>query len=133
NKNTNREHSYYNKSFSVNIDNNEENEQKIELHFYEGDKVIHLVNDYTMQWFSYEDGQYQLIDKLGITNGECGMISEIKILPALYSQTQVRVTVKYDEGYVHYINPGAELDHSYAMTIHKSQGSQWPAVFMPIS
>lgn len=123
--------SYFNKSVSI---NNQENEEltKVELSFYKGDKVIHLVNDYAMPWYSYVNGEYTSLEKLGITNGECGVIFEITKLPSLTSGDQVRVTVKYDEGFVHYINPGAELDHAYALTIHKSQGSQWPAVFMPI-
>jgi len=123
---------YFNKS--VMLEKNENDQpQKIELNFYVGDKVIHLVNDYKMQWYSYTNGSYTEIEKQGITNGECGIISEIKKFPSENAHEQIRITVKYDEGYVHYINPGGELDHCYAMTIHKSQGSQWPAVFMPIT
>ena len=122
---------YFNKSIKVDSEHDED-EHKVELHFYIGDKVIHLVNDYTMQWYSF-DGEYKLLEKQGITNGECGVITAIKPLPTEGKAKQIRVTVKYDEGFVHYINPGAELDHCYAMTIHKSQGSQWPAVFMPIA
>lgn len=123
--------SYFNKSVVIE-EKKEEKNTKVELNYYVGDKVIHLVNDYAMPWYSYENGQYSPLEKQGITNGECGVIYNIVKLPSITSGEQVRITVKYDEGFVHYINPGAELDHAYALTIHKSQGSQWPAVFMPI-
>ena len=50
-----------------------------------------------------------------------------------YGKPFNKLIVKYDNGYVFYENDFTSLDHAYALTIHKSQGSQWHTVIMPIS
>lgn len=118
--------------FTKVIDDSDETEQ-ITLYFLPGDKVIHIANNYAMKWYEKDEkGQYcENRNLLGITNGECGVIEEIFTTSNLSDQgEEIVVVVRYEEGYVMYKEGLDELDHCYAMTVHKSQGSQWPAVIM---
>jgi len=103
------------------------------LYFMRGDKVIHTANQYAMKWYSKtEAGEYiDNPDMLGITNGECGIIEEIMMVQRGETEEAV-VVVRYEDGYMMYADGLDELDHCYAMTVHKSQGSQWPAVIMVV-
>ena len=95
--------------------------------FREGDKVLQIRNNYQLEWEIRS--RYGLaIDKgLGVFNGDVGIIQEIND----YSST---VSVLYDENrLVQYPFKGLdELELAYAITIHKSQGSEYPAVVMPL-
>ena len=92
-----------------------------------GDKVMQIRNNYQAEW--EVTGKYNIpVDQgTGIFNGDMGIIQEINT----YSQ---ELTVEFDEHRkVRY--PFAQLDEielAYAITIHKSQGSEYPAVVMPI-
>lgn len=102
------------------------------LYFTEGDKVIHTKNNYSKTWYSYNGGNFKPLDVPTIvTNGECGVIFKILKTQA-GGKSVVRIIVKYDDGYVFYDNDYSELDLAYALTIHKSQGSQWKAVIIPV-
>jgi exodeoxyribonuclease V alpha subunit len=107
----------------------------IPLHFQAGDKVIHVANNYQMPWYQKnEEGALVESDDpelIGITNGECGVIEEIRKVIELKTKSTI-VTVRYEDGYVQYVDSVDELDHAYALTIHKSQGSQWRAVIIPL-
>lgn len=93
----------------------------------EGDKVMQIKNNYQSVW--QVRGRFgAVIDSgSGVFNGDIGTISEIN------TYTQI-VTVEFDEKrYVEY--PYAQLDElslAYAVTIHKSQGSEYPAVVIPM-
>lgn len=95
--------------------------------FREGDKVMQIKNNYQLEWeISTKYGM--TVDKgMGIFNGDMGIIRKINT----YEET---VTVEYDEQRkVKY--PYAlldELELAYAITIHKSQGSEYPAVVIPL-
>ena len=95
--------------------------------FRVGDKVMQIRNNYQAPWEIV--GKYNIpIDSgTGVFNGDMGIITEIND----YSQEMV---VEFDDKRrVKY--PFADLDElelSYAITIHKSQGSEYPAVIMPI-
>ena len=95
--------------------------------FREGDKVMQIRNNYQLEWEIRS--RYGLaIDKgPGVFNGDVGIIQEIND----YSST---VSVLYDENrLVQYPFKGLdELELAYAITIHKSQGSEYPAVVMPL-
>ena len=95
--------------------------------FREGDKVMQIRNNYQLEWEIRS--RYGLaIDKgLGVFNGDVGIIQEIND----YSST---VSVLYDENrLVQYPFKGLdELELAYAITIHKSQGSEYPAVVIPL-
>lgn len=108
--------------------------EEIPLYFKPGDKVIHIANNYQMKWYTKSgSNNYEENSKLvGITNGECGVIEEIYKINQQNDEEEYVIVVRYEEGYVKYMNQFDELDHCYAMTIHKSQGSQWPAVLMVV-
>ena len=108
--------------------------EEIPLYFKAGDKVIHTANNYQMKWYTKSSSDsYEENSKLvGITNGECGVIEEIYQVNQQQDEEEYVIVVRYEDGYVKYMNQFDELDHCYAMTIHKSQGSQWPAVLMVV-
>lgn len=95
--------------------------------FREGDKVMQIRNNYQLEWEIRS--RYGLaIDKgLGVFNGDVGIIQEI-------NDCSSTVSVLYDENrLVQYPFKGLdELELAYAITIHKSQGSEYPAVVMPL-
>ena len=98
-----------------------------ELTLREGDKVMQIKNNYQAQWEVVGKHNIQVDSGLGVFNGDMGIVREINE----YSQD---VVVEFDEHRrVRY--PFSELDElelSYAITIHKSQGSEYPAVIMPL-
>lgn len=95
--------------------------------FREGDKVMQIKNNYQLEWEIRS--KYGLcIDKgTGVFNGDTGIIEEIND----FAET---VTVCFDEGrMVEYpFKLLEELELAYAVTIHKSQGSEYPAVVIPL-
>ena len=95
--------------------------------FREGDKVMQIKNNYQLEWEIRS--KYGLcIDKgMGIFNGDTGIIQEINF----FAET---LTVSFDEGkMVEYpFKLLEELELAYAITIHKSQGSEYPAVVIPL-
>ncbi len=95
--------------------------------FREGDKVMQIKNNYQLEW--EVRSRYGLaIDKgTGIFNGDMGIIQKI-------SEYQETVSVEFDEGrLVEYsFKQLDELELAYAITIHKSQGSEYPAVVIPL-
>jgi len=95
--------------------------------FREGDKVMQIKNNYQLEWEIRS--KYGLcIDKgTGVFNGDTGIIEEINC----FAET---MTVSFDEGkMVEYpFKMLEELELAYAITIHKSQGSEYPAVVIPL-
>ena len=95
--------------------------------FREGDKVMQTKNNYQLEWEIRT--KYGLcIDKgMGVFNGDTGIIEEINY----FAET---MTVSFDEGkMVEYpFKLLDELELAYAITIHKSQGSEYPAVVIPL-
>ena len=95
--------------------------------FREGDKVMQIRNNYQLEWEIRSRYGLAIEKGLGVFNGDVGTIQQIND----YSQM---VTVLYDENrIVEYAFKGLdELELAYAITIHKSQGSEYPAVVMPL-
>ncbi len=93
----------------------------------EGDKVMQVKNNYKLEWEIV--GKYNItIDKgLGVFNGDVGKIVSI-------NEYARQIKVEYEEGrYVLYSFENVEeLELAYAITIHKSQGSEYPAVVIPL-
>lgn len=92
-----------------------------------GDKVMQIKNNYQLEWeivskygIAVESGQ-------GVFNGDVGVIKEI-------NETAKTVTVEYDDArrVIYPMNGLDEIELAYAMTIHKSQGSEYPAVILPL-
>lgn len=89
--------------------------------FREGDKVMQIKNNYDLYWESLDGKNYGS----GIYNGDIGIISSI---------TDDGIEVIYDEDKRVLYDSASfeELEHAYAITVHKSQGSEFPVVVMPI-
>ena len=95
--------------------------------FREGDKVMQIKNNYQLEWEqrSHEGRIYD--SGTGIFNGDMGIITTIN------NSTNYIEVVFDDDRYVTYDSKQAEeLELAYAITIHKSQGSEYPAVIMPL-
>jgi exodeoxyribonuclease V alpha subunit len=128
----------YNKEYDNNMILNKtifgNNGEKLDLNFKKGDKVIHFKNNYNMFWYEKINNSYILKGEeyVGITNGECGVIEEIKNDKDDEGNPVKKIIVKYDEMYIMYENNTDELDHAYALTVHKFQGSSSPAIIAPI-
>jgi exodeoxyribonuclease V alpha subunit len=122
-----------NKKFQITLDPKVGTEF-ISLYFQKGDKVIHIKNNYDMEWYDKGNFADYIPEKkmIGITNGECGVIEDILTFKNKNGDNVTRIIVRYEDRYVFYDDGFDELDHSYALTIHKSQGSQWKAVILPI-
>lgn len=95
--------------------------------FREGDKVMHIKNDYGLEWEVTGKNGILLDKGAGVFNGDVGTIVEINNVIGY-------VCVEYEEGRkVKYTHDNLEeLELAYAITIHKSQGSEYPAIILPI-
>ncbi|NLG92691.1 MAG: AAA family ATPase, partial [Clostridiales bacterium] len=89
--------------------------------FREGDKVMQVKNNYNLSW-SKSDGSFGE----GVFNGDLGILCSI-------DRRASTLTVQMDDRVVLYeLETAAELELAYAMTVHKSQGNEFPAVVMPM-
>lgn len=95
--------------------------------FREGDKVMQTRNNYQLEWEIVSRYGIPVDHGVGIFNGDMGVLKEIDE----YAQS---VTVEFDEGrrVAYTYDQLSELELAYAITIHKSQGSEYPAVIMPL-
>lgn len=101
--------------------------------FRKGDKVMQVKNNYKQEWKIYANknqdtsGGYVLDEGVGVFNGDMGTILDI-------SDYDEEVTVLFDDGRVAVYTYADldELEHAFAITIHKSQGSEYPAVVIPL-
>lgn len=121
-----------NRKFDVVLDQRK-GTQSFSLFFKKGDKVIHVKNSYDKVWYVQPYEGYFMKDPttIGITNGECGVVEDI-IKVKEKGDTVTRIIVKYEGKYVFYDDDFDQLDHAWALTIHKSQGSQWKALILPM-
>lgn len=96
--------------------------------FREGDKVMQIRNNYKLEWCVYsQKGRFKVEEGVGVFNGDMGIVKEID------DYNEEVVILFDDDREVRYpYNLLDELELSYAITIHKSQGSEYPAVVLPL-
>ena len=83
---------------------------------------MQIKNDYKLPWEKDDGTQGE-----GVFNGDMGIISEIDKISGT-----VRVLMDDREVLYDFEKAGNELEHAYAITVHKSQGNEFNAVVMPI-
>ena len=95
--------------------------------FREGDKVMQIKNNYQIEWEIRSKYGTLVENGTGVFNGDCGKIKMINEFAQL-------VTVEFEEGKMvdYKYSQLDELELAYAITIHKSQGSEYPAVVIPL-
>ncbi|QUH28992.1 SF1B family DNA helicase RecD2 [Vallitalea guaymasensis] len=95
--------------------------------FREGDKVMQIKNNYNLAWQIKNEYNFTIDEGVGVFNGDIGTIIEI-------NQYTNKLKVKFEDDKVveyEYANL-EELELAYAVTIHKSQGSEYPVVVIPL-
>lgn len=95
--------------------------------FREGDKVMQIKNNYKIPWKVRGRNGIPIETGMGVFNGDMGIVDNINLYLS-------EMTVRFDEErYVTYtFKETDELEHAYAVTVHKSQGSEYPAVVLPL-
>ncbi len=92
-----------------------------EVVFREGDKVMQIRNNYDLVWI--ESGK----ERFGIYNGDIGVVKKIV-------ENKSHMVIDFEGREVQYsFEFLADLEHAYAITVHKSQGSEYPFVLIPIA
>ena len=95
--------------------------------FREGDKVMQIKNNYQLTWEVVNRYNVVIEHGMGVFNGDMGVIKKIDTI-------MERVEVVFDENRLVYypFNQLDELELAYAVTVHKSQGSEYPAIVIPL-
>lgn len=95
--------------------------------FREGDKVMQIKNDYQLEWEIRNKYNLAMASGTGVFNGDTGIVKNINT----YAET---LEVEFDEHRIvsYTFKQLDELELAYATTIHKSQGSEYPAVIIPL-
>jgi exodeoxyribonuclease V alpha subunit len=89
--------------------------------FREGDRVMQIRNNYELSW-EKDDGS----TGMGVFNGDIGIIEAI-------NHASECMEIRFDDRHVVYdFSLLEELEHAYAITVHKSQGSEYPIVIIPL-
>jgi exodeoxyribonuclease V alpha subunit len=102
--------------------------EKNDVVFRKGDKVMQIKNNYKLEWKIMDaKGRFVKEEGVGVFNGDVGFVKEI-------DEFDQKIVVEYDDGrLVDYLYSQLdELEHAYAITIHKSQGSEYPVVVIPL-
>ncbi len=92
------------------------------IYFREGDKVMQIKNNYDLQ-YKKDNGEFGS----GVFNGDVGYIEDIDNRGGI-------IKVRYEDRTATYFNEDLnQLELAYAVTVHKSQGSEYPCVIIPLS
>ena len=91
-----------------------------------GDRVMQIRNDYNKPWTLFDE-QGRLSEGQGVYNGDMGMIMDVDLKGSV-------LTVKYDDQRIceYPFDALDDLEHAFAVTVHKSQGGEFPAVVIPL-
>lgn len=89
--------------------------------FRECDKVMQIKNDYSVEWIT-DAG----VGGEGVYNGDIGILESIDHVEEVFRIRYDDKVAKYDFAQIE------EIEHAYAVTVHKSQGSEYPAVIIPV-
>ena len=88
--------------------------------FREGDRVMQTTNNYEIEW------EKNGVEGLGIFNGDIGVIESVDF-------REECLHIRFDDRFVRYgFDNLDELELAYAITVHKSQGSEYPVVIIPM-
>ncbi len=95
--------------------------------FRENDRVMHIKNNYSLSWKNNGEKESTIAGE-GVFNGDMGIIQKI-------DEDDGYLTVSYDDGKVveYDFDMLDQLELAYAITVHKSQGSEFPAVVIALS
>ncbi len=98
-----------------------------QITFREGDKVMQIKNNYQIAWEIRSHKNVVVEQGTGVFNGDMGIIKSMN----LFMET---MEVQFDDGKIvtYSFKQLEELELAYAITIHKSQGSEYPAVVLPL-
>ena len=113
----------------LNPSNDEKKEKKVgEVIFREGDRVMQVKNNYDIYWekgntrsLTYENGT-------GIFNGELGKILKIDFL-----NKQIKILFDDEKEAWYAFSDMDQIEHAYAITVHKAQGSEFDVVIMVVT
>ncbi len=95
--------------------------------FREGDKVMQTKNNYQIEWEVRSRYGIAVEKGTGVFNGDMGLVRQVNLFTE-------QIEVEFDEGRMvtYSFGQAEELELAYAITVHKSQGSEYPAVVIPL-